>query len=265
MRARSREVACTALILGIACAAPAVAHEATTIEEPVVQASTAVGSGHFPLGTSAARLRPRDPAVYRPVLTTSAFLRLDLIEDAELRRMTGHYLRANVRDSAANADAQNTGVQDPASGVKMNVVEGEGMWPSVTVLVHGDIEAEARSAFQGGGVRPSVRSALDWRLTSDTSLAAMPGIVYDKTNGQRHASGMLGIALGRAWTPRLRTYVEAAAERIASSRHGGSTVTYNLGGAYLLRDAVQIDSSLSWGAGSDTADLAWTVGLSLKF
>jgi hypothetical protein len=194
-----------------------------------------------------------------------AHLRFDVIDDPELRRETGRHPLAGVRDSALNVDAQSTDIQDPASGVKMHIAEGEGMWPSVAVLVQGDIEPEVRGVFHGEGVRPSVRSALDWRLTSDTSLAAMPGIVYDKTNGQRHASGMLGIALGKAWSPRLRTYVEAAAERIASSRHGGSTVTYNLGGAYLLRDAVQIDSALSWGAGSDIADPAWTVGLSLKF
>ena len=93
----------------------------------------------------------------------------------------------------------------------------------------------------------------------------MPGIVYDKTEGQRHAAGVLGVALGKAWTTRFVTYIETAAERIASSRHGGSTVTYNFGGAYLLRDAVQIDSALSWGANGDPADLAWTIGLSMKF
>jgi hypothetical protein len=61
------------------------------------------------------------------------------------------------------------------------------------------------------------------------------------------------------------TYIETAAQPSASSRHGGSTVTYNCGGAYLLRNAVQIDSAVSWGANSDPADLAWTIGLSMKF
>jgi hypothetical protein len=133
------------------------------------------------------------------------------------------------------------------------------------VLVQRDVEASLRGLFKGEGVKPTVRTQLDWRLPQDFSIAAMPGIVYDKTDGRRHASAMLGVALGKAWTPKLHTYVEAAAERITSSRNGGSTVTYNLGGAYLLGDAVQIDSALSWGANGDTAELGWTIGLWLQF
>jgi hypothetical protein len=42
-------------------------------------------------------------------------------------------------------------------------------------------------------------------------------------------------------------------------------VTYNLGGVYLLGEAMQIDSAVSWPVTGDTPDLAWTVGLSMKF
>jgi hypothetical protein len=93
----------------------------------------------------------------------------------------------------------------------------------------------------------------------------MPGIVYDKTNGARHASGILAAVLGKEWTPRFRSFVEVAAERIASSRHGGSIVTYNTGVAYLLTDNVQIDTAVSWAANHNTPDFAWTVGLSIRF
>jgi hypothetical protein len=171
-------------------------------------------------------------------------------------------------EPVAAADANASGqaeVGDPSSEVKVHVVEGDGLRPSVAVLVQRDVEASLRGLFKGEGVKPTVRTQLDWRLPQDFSIAAMPGIVYDKTDGRRHASAMLGVALGKAWTPKLHTYVEAAAERITSSRNGGSTVTYNLGGAYLLGDAVQIDSALSWGANGDTAELGWTIGLWLQF
>jgi hypothetical protein len=169
--------------------------------------------------------------------------------------------------AAADASGDNqTPATDPLAGVKVHVVEGDGLRPSVAVLVSGDVEPTSRALFNGGeGVRPTLRSTLDWRLPDDFSIGAMPGIVYDKTDGRRHASAMLGVALGKAWTPRLRTYVEAAADRIASSRNGGSTVAYNLGGAYLLGDAMQIDSGLSWVPNGDTTDLSWMVGFWLQF
>jgi hypothetical protein len=168
--------------------------------------------------------------------------------------------------AAADVDASGQAeIADPAAGVKVHVVEGDGLRPAIAVLVQGDVEPGLPALFKSEGVRPTVRTTLDWRLSHDTSIGAMPGIVYDKTDGRRHGSAMLGVALGKDWTPRLRTYVEVAAERIASSRYGGSTVTYNLGGAYLLRDSMQIDSALSWGANGDTAELAWTVGFWLQF
>jgi hypothetical protein len=199
------------------------------------------------------------------VLTAPTLLHFGLSDDVALRRTAQGLRLAKVNGLAAYGAAEETGIQDPSGGVKVHVVEGDGVRPSVTVLVHGDIDAEAPAAFKGEGTRPSLRTALEWRLPHDFSLAAMPGVVYDKTDGRRHAAGMLGVALGKAWTPRFQTYVEAAAERIVSTRHGGSTVTYNLGGAYLLGDAVQIDSALSWGAGGDTSALTWAVGFWLQF
>ena len=50
---------------------------------------------------------------------------------------------------------------------------------------------------------------------NDFSFGVMPGIVYDKTNGSRHASGIFAAVVGKEWTPRFRSFVEVAAERIA--------------------------------------------------
>jgi hypothetical protein len=174
------------------------------------------------------------------------------------------YMACATPVAAAGASDQ-AEVADPASGVKVHVVEGDGLRPAVAVLVQGDVEPGLPALSNSEGVRPTFRTTLDWRLSHDISIGAMPGIVYDKTDGRRHASATLGVAVGKDWTPRLRTYVELAADRIASSRYGGSTVTYNLGGAYLLRESMQIDSALSWGANGDTAELAWTVGFWLQF
>ena len=266
MHARSREVACTLVALGIACAAPAGAADAISTDRPdVVESRAIVGRGHLQFETSIARGHSGDAVAKTTILTSPALLRFSLSDDLEGQLGPDGSTRAGVDDPRLNADGQETGVSDPWSGVKLRVVEGEGLRPAVTVLVNPDIDPGSRYAFKGEGLRPSIRSTLDWRLPHAFSIGAMPGVVYDKTEGRRHASGVLGVALGKAWTARFVTYVETAAERIASSRHGGSTVTYSLGGVYLLRDAVQIDSAFSWGANGDAADLAWTIGLSMKF
>ena len=266
MQARSLEVACTLVALGIACAAPAGAAEAISTDRPdVVESRTVVGRGHFQIETSIARSHERDAYARTRVLTAPALQRFGLSDDPEVRFGSDGLTRAEVSDPRVNADAQEAGLSDPWSGVKLRLVDAEGMRPAVAMLVNPDIDPASRGAFKGEGLRPSIRGTLDWRLSDDVSVAAMPGIVYDKTDGRRHASGVLGVALGKAWTERFVTYVETAAERIASSRHGGSTVTYNFGGAYLLRDYVQIDSAFSWYPSGDTPDFAWTIGLSMKF
>jgi hypothetical protein len=264
MQARSREVACTVIALAVLWAAPAPASDSTGHPE-VVESSANEGRARLRIERSFARGLYRDAGSMTTVLIPPALLRFGSIDAQALKFTSRGLMSASVHGPVAHLDPHETAVPNPWSGVKWQVVEGEGLRPSVAVHVYGDIDSESPAAFSGEGVRPSIRTTLDWQLTHDFSLAAMPGVVYDKTDGQRHASGVLGVALGKAWTPRFQTYVEAAAERIASTRHGGSTVVYNLGGAYLLRDTVQIDSALSWAAGSDTAPLTWSVGLWMQF
>ena len=262
MHARSREVACILVALGIACAAPAGAADVISTDRPDIAESRAIGGqGHLQIETSIARGHYGDAGAKATILTSPALVRFGLPDDLGVPAGLDGYTRADVDDLRANADEQETGISDPWSEVKLRLVEGEGLRPAVAVLVNPDIDPGSRAAF----LRPSIRSTLDWRLPHAFSIGAMPGIVYDKTEGQRHAAGVLGVALGKAWTTRFVTHIETTAEHIASSSHGGSTVTYNFGGAYLLRDAVQIDSAVSWGANSDPADLAWTIGLSMKF
>jgi hypothetical protein len=97
------------------------------------------------------------------------------------------------------------------------------------------------------------------------SLGVMPGIVYDKTEGRRHATGILAAALSKTWADRFKAFVELAAERIASSRNGGSDITYSVGAAYLLSRNVQVDTAFSWPANSNPPDFTWTVGFAVRF
>jgi Putative MetA-pathway of phenol degradation len=244
---------------------PASAADPITTDRPdVVESSLTVGRGRFQIETSIARERDKDAGARTTVFTTPTLLRLGVSENVELRFETEGYVRAKLSDPAAGIEERESGYADASLGVKWHVLDGKGLRPSAAMLLHADIDSGSRP-FRGEGVRPSLRMPFEWELANDFSLGIMPGIVYDKTNGARHASGILAAVLGKEWTPRFRSFVEVAAERIASSRHGGSIVTYNTGVAYLLTDNVQIDTAVSWAANHNTPDFAWTVGLSIRF
>lgn len=265
MNPRSGRLA--AFVLAALLASSAAAGEAdviTTDRPDVVESSLTVGRGRFQIETSVARERDKDAGAKTTVVTTPTLLRLGVTDNLELRLETDGYVRAKFTDGGAGIDARENGYADLSPGLKWHALDGEGARPSIGILLHADIDSGSRP-FRGEGVRPSLRAAMEWELPNDFSFGVMPGVVYDKTDGRRHASGILAVVLGKEWTPRFRSFVEVAGERIASSRNGGSTVTYNTGVAYLLTHNVQIDSALSWAANHNTPDFAWTVGLSVRF
>jgi hypothetical protein len=265
MKALQGGLAASVCVLMLASGATASAADAITTDRPdVVESSLTVGRGRFQIETSVARERDRDAGAKSTTVTTPTLLRLGVSENLELRFETDGYVRAKLSDPAAGVDERDSGYADASLGVKWHVLDGEGLKPSTAVLLHTDMNSGS-AAFRGEGVRPSLRIPFEWELANDFSLGVMPGIVYDKTNGARHASGVLAAVLGKQWTERFRSFVEVAGERIASSRNGGSTVTYNAGVAYLLTNNVQIDSALSWAANHNTPDFAWTIGLSIRF
>jgi hypothetical protein len=245
-------------------AASARAEPITTDRPDVVESSITVGRGVFQIETSIARERDKDAGTKTTVFTTPTLLRYGVSDNVELRLETDGYARARFRDPGNGIDERESVWADMSPGVKWHVLDGEGARPSVGVLFHADIDSGSRP-FRGEGVRPSLRVAFEWELPHDFSLGMMPGIVYDKTDGRRHGSGIFAIVVGKELTERFRTFVEVAAERIASSRNGGSIVTYNTGVAYLLTNNVQIDTAFSWAANHNTPDFAWTVGLSIRF
>ena len=262
MRARSSAFAFAVLVASSTAASAA--DTITTDRPDAVESTLTVGRGRFQIETSVTQERDKDAGTKTTVLTTPTLLRLGVTENLELRLESEGYVRAKFSDPAAGIDARETGWADASFGLKWHALDGEGTRPSVGLLLHADIDSSSR-AFRGEDIRPSLRASFEWELPNDFSFGVMPGIVYDKTNDSRHASGILAAVVGKEWTPRFRSFVEVAADRIASSRNGGSTVTYNVGAAYLLTNLVQIDTAFSWAANNNTPDFAWTVGLSIKF
>jgi hypothetical protein len=228
-----------------------------------VESSLTVGRGRFQIETSVAHERDKRAGVKTTTLSTPTLLRFGITQDLELRLETDGYLRAKAHEPGL-PDSKETGYSDLSPGLKWHIADGDGAKPSMGVLVHGDVDSGSR-AFRGEGIRPSVRAVFEWELPMEFSLGVMPGVIYDKTDGHRHGAGIFAVVVGRSWTERFRTFVEVAGQRLASSRNGGNTVSYDVGAAYLITDKIQIDTAFQFGANSNTPDFAWTVGLSMKF
>ena len=193
MKARSSGLGVLVFVALVAPSTGAGAADAITTDRPdVVESSLTVGRGRFQIETSIARERDKDAGAKTTVLTTPTLLRLGVSENLELRLESEGYVRAKFSDPAAGIDARDSGYADLSPGLKWHALDGEGARPSVAVLLHADIDSGSRP-FRGEGIRPSLRTPFEWELQNDFSLGVMPGIVYDKTDGRRHASGILAV------------------------------------------------------------------------
>jgi hypothetical protein len=228
----------------------------------VVDSPTTVGPGRFQVETGYKRERDRDAGTKATFAMTPTLLRLGVTQKLELQLETDGYARSKLR--GAGNETTETGWSDVAPGLKWRVLDGERLMPSAAVLLNAEIDSGSQE-FRGEGIRPQLRVALEWDLPGEISLGVMPGIVYDKTEGRRHATGIVAAALSRTWADRFKAFIEVAAERIASSRNGGSNVTYGVGAAYLPATNMQVDTAFSWGANSNAPDFAWTVGFAVRF
>lgn len=230
-----------------------------------VESSDVVGRGRVQIETSALYERNRAAGVKDRVVSTPTLLRVGAGDAWELRVETDGRMVLHSTDTATGAKSTQTGYADASLGVKWHVHDAAGTRPSVGILAHVDLDSGSK-AFRGDGLRPSLRASAEWELPHDLALGVMPGIAYDKdAAGERFVGASFGIVLGKAWTERFRTFVEIAAPQIARSKHGGSVVTLDLGAAYLLSDSLQVDTALLRGLNDNTADIAWTIGLSARF
>ncbi len=229
-----------------------------------VESSNVVGMGRFQVETSVALDRSRSSTLSERIVSTPTLLRYGISDTLELRlesdgRVSG---RSSMQGTAGSERL--SGYADLAVGVKWHVADAAGLSPSVGLLLHADSPSGSR-ALRGEKWRPSLRVVGEWELPNAMSLGLMPGAGNDTdTLGRRYTHGIFGAVLGKQLTEKLRGFVEIAAPHIARSNHGGTEASFDVGGAYLITDTLQIDTMVARGLNSRTPDLSVTVGLSLK-
>jgi len=248
-------------------AAYASADEISTDRPDFVESSAVVGKGRFQIETSLAGERDKAGGATSRSMTTPTLLRWGVSDALELRLETDGAVRARSDDAASGASVRTHGSSDVALGIKWHLRDGDEKTgaPAMAWLLHADIDSGS-APFRGQGVRPSLRMVAEWELPGDVSVGVMPGLMGDRSDDGRHfVAGIAAVTVSKGWSDKWRSFAELAGERLASKRNGGSLVSVDVGATYLVNDNLQLDSALSFGATRQTPDLAWTVGVSVRF
>lgn len=217
-----------------------------------VDAPAVVGKGRVQLETG--WLRSDD------VRSTPWMLRFGASENVELR------LESDGRLDDRSGPSRVRGWGDVALSAKWRLHEGggEGGAPSIGLVGQLDLSSGSR-VFRGNGTRPSLRVPVEWELPHDLTLGVMPGLYRDRDESGRHmATGQFGVTLAKNFGERAYAFVELAAQRIARSRDGGSTASFDFGGGYSLTPNLHVDAGFALGLNRRTPDVAFTIGLSVR-
>ena len=256
------------LVACAACFAPGARADAMVTDRPdFAESSEVVGPGRLQVETSVQFERDQGDGIRLRSRSTPTLLRIGLDNRFELRVETDGALREDVRDPATGQSSRQTGMADTSLGMKWHTQDSdeEAGVPSTAWLFHVDLPTGS-DAFRGRGWRPSVRYVAEWELPQGFSLGMMPGVVWDKNEaGDRFASGLFALALGKDLAPGWSAIVELAAEQIASRRNGGNVYSFDAGVAWGLTDDLQLDASFTRGLNHEAPDFQWALGLSARF
>lgn len=249
-------------------ASAARAADAISTDRPdFVESSDVMDPGRWQIETGFQSERDASRSVRTRTRTTPTLLRFGVSDTLEFRVETDGRTLERTSSSTLGASGTQRGWADLGIGVKWHVKDGseEQGTPGMAWLLHVDADTGS-SAFRGQGLRPSLRFVAEWDLPHETSLGVMPGIAMDRNaDGRRHAVGIFAVSASTAWTPARATYLEVAAQRIASKANGGSVITFDAGATYLVNDALKLDLSMARGLTRESPDFAWGIGASIRF
>ncbi len=255
-------------LMAVACwtllhASPVVSQTAdqiSTDRPDFVEAAATVGKGRIQVETSVGLSDTSIGGIDVTTWTTPTLIRVGVTEVLELRWESNWLVREEVTPAAGPSNTV-TGVADFSFGLKWHVRDQDGGAPAMAILVHADVPTGSDNTGSPG-TRPSLRVTGEWDLGNDFGLGVMPGIRSDRDGPDRFVSGILGVVIGKGWTPRFGSFVELALEQIASDRHGGTLGWVGFGATYQVSAFWQLDTALSLGLNDRSTDVGLTVGIS---
>ncbi len=265
-RRRGRGVRRVARLAGLLAAGATFAQDEpiATDRPDFVESSLVVGTGTLQVETSLAYEREEEGGLGARLWTTPTLLRYGVAPGWELRLETAGLARSRV-EAAGLGSATDEGVADISLGLKWHAADEAPARrrPSAAWLFHVDLETGS-SAFAGEDARPSVRWVGEWTLPRGFGLGVMPGVRYDKRDGERFLAGLLGIVVGRSLGALTRVFGEVSFRQIAGDAHGGNAVSLDAGFSRLLGSDAQVDLALVLGMTDEAADVGATLGYSIR-
>ncbi|MET0384004.1 MAG: transporter [Burkholderiaceae bacterium] len=191
--------------------------------------------------------RPGDRDADRP-LSMPTVLRVGIGKSIELREQGDRPPEPAAFGSAADSMRRLHGFTDVSFGAKWRVRGGDAGWlPGVAWLANVET-GNGAPAFRGRDFRPSLRATAEWTLPRDMTLGLMPGVFRDRDDrGKRYAAAVMALTLGKAWTPRVHTFVELAGERVVQAQRGAAFVNVDTGVAFLAAGSLQLAAVVSCG------------------
>ena len=172
-----------------------------------------------------------------------------------------------VMETALDRVRRLRGFSDASFGALWRVRGGDAGWlPGVAWLA--DVETNTGSpAFRGRDLRPSLRATAQWELPGQMTLGAMPGLYRDRGDDGRHyVAGVMAVTLGKAWTPRLQSFVELAGQRQTREQSDSSLLDVDTGLAFNASRTLQVDMVVSRSlAGNATQAVRGGLSVSSRF
>lgn len=265
---RSTQLLAMGALAALACAPrfSLAAEDTIATDRPdFVESTDVVGRGRVQIEVGVSSERNKVDGSRERLATTPTLIRMGIGEALELRVETDGYARSRV-DDGSGMQQRERGMSDASLGLKWHQRDGDDKGSAALAwLVHLDIDSGS-TAFRGQGLRPSLRAVAEWELSDSISLGLMPGVLVDKNSeGHRYAAGMFALTLGKALTPKWKTFIELAGQHLATKKNGGNVATVDTGVTYLVSDNLQLDLSVSRGITSHTPDWQWGLGLSVRF
>jgi Putative MetA-pathway of phenol degradation len=252
----------------LACCLAARAEEPISTDRPdFVESSDVMGLGRWQVETGLQSERTQADGLKSRTTTTPLLLRLGVGHALELRLETDGAVRSTTTDTASGATLRERGLSDVSPGLKWHMRDGDEAQgtPAIAWLAHVDVDSGSR-AFRGRGLRPSLRVVAEWELPQDFSVGVMPGLRLDKDeDGSRFTSGLVAVTVGKALSPAWHAFAELAGDDLGAKPHRQPVQFFDMGVTYLVTESLQLDAAVTRGLTSATPDLAWGVGLSMRF
>ena len=208
---------------------PAHAQEGTRADEPIqtdrpdfVESSETVGKGRFQVETSFLAERERNAQERNRSYSMPTMLRFGLNDAFELRIESDGRTVQHTRDKESGARSTTAGYADTAIGFLWHALDGEGMRPSVGVVVGAELPTGSRRV-RGVGVRPSLRVVGEWDLPGEMQLGVMPGLPSSASRASRKRGAPPMACSASCWENRSTGACAASSKSPCRTSHAAAT------------------------------------------